>query len=502
MFPRQLKLQEQKTFDKHFRPAGVTVQVDFWNGEELQARLIGSEEGQRVGRTFFSDVELDRREQYRAIEAAGKLDTPQDALDRMKNIGGFLARRDAFFSYPATTHEADQPGPPVTPGTVMSYELTADDVAQRIDLVPRDDEAMQRYAPEFVINAEEGEAGQRAAAQLEEALREGREVEIDEGLEVTFTRLPPAFEDVVGKPLTGGRVILGKAEPVRTRPAAQPWKARLHAETDRGSASVEVELRQAEAVPDGWDDAFVGRMGGMDVTALFRQRGGRGELTWNFRHQRDTSPVREQLAALRFIVAFSGAGEFLVSDVGGSGRPELRRPTETRPLEEATQALVAFFNDVRAIEQWADVEFQLPDDISAAAARDVAKVASILRAGGRAYSWKDMTFTLHEGGLAPLQQGRPLRVEHTAGAVVLGQVVPLGHTSVTFEHYRVASTQPAEQPDQVTVRLEPTDGHDQLFEHLTQTATPAKPLARRPPPPPPRKGKRKGKGRGSRRRRK
>jgi hypothetical protein len=59
----------------------------------------------------------------------------------------------------------------------------------------------------FVLRA----TGEEAVRQLQEALREGKEIEIQEGVDVTFTRLPPAMEDMVGERLSGA-VKLGPAE--------------------------------------------------------------------------------------------------------------------------------------------------------------------------------------------------------------------------------------------------------------------------------------------------
>ena len=234
-FWRELTDPEQKTFDKHFRGANMDILVDHWNGNEIQARLISSDQGQRVARTFFEDAELDRENVYRAIEAGGRLDTTEDAVDRLSNIGGFLASKDAYFSYPATTHEAGGPVPPVTPGAVMSYAKGGEEITSRVDVVPRDQEAMELYGPEFVLEPTEGAEGQRAAELLHRALSEGEPVAIEGGLDMTFTRMPPGLQDVVGKRMTGGRFEVGPAQRVpRPLPA---WNAHLHVTTGQGRGS-------------------------------------------------------------------------------------------------------------------------------------------------------------------------------------------------------------------------------------------------------------------------
>ena len=138
VFPRELTSREQKTFDGHFRGPDADITVDHWNGEELQFRLCGSDQGQRVARTFFDHAVDDHKRTLQAIEASGSLDSPDDVLDRLLNIGGSLADRDDFFTYPGALHETDEDGPPLTPGTVMSFEKSDGDVTSRVDIVPRD----------------------------------------------------------------------------------------------------------------------------------------------------------------------------------------------------------------------------------------------------------------------------------------------------------------------------------------------------------------------------
>jgi hypothetical protein len=494
IFPRELNVTEQKTFDRHFRGPNADIDVDHWTGARLQGRLIGSSGGQRIAKGIFEDIEFEREDFKRAVAAGGPLASTEDAVDRLLNVGGFLASKDAYFSYPAATHEADGPGPPVTPGSVMSFLRSDGDVASRVDVVPRGVDAMKRYGPEFVLQPTDDEAGEQAGARLQAALREGKAVEIGEGLDVTFTRMPPGFQDVVGQRLTGGVIQLGT--PTRVRPQAQPWNARLRAVTDEGEASVDVQLRQVAAVPDGWDDAFSGDYGGMMATVHFRQVGTGGELRWNFRHRRNASPVREQLAALSFLKAASGTGELLISNAAQPGLPEMRTPATGEPISDDARTLLTFLEDVRAIEEWAEVEYVLPETITGQDAWGVAQVASIVRNQGRSVTWRHLQMTVRE--TAPLREGRLLRLEFPAVANLLGRVVELGYTRAHFADYVVTSEQPEEgKPGHYLVTIEPAgEGDVEMFEQLVKkpTSSVTKPVTKRPPSPP-RKGKGGGKGR-------
>lgn len=489
VFPRELTSREQDTFDRHFRGPDADITVDHWNGEELQFRLCSSDQGQRIAFTFFNHAVDDHKRTLQAIEAGGSLDSPDDVLDRVLNIGGSLAGRDDFFTYPGAFHETHEDGPPVTPGTVMSFEKSDGDITSRIDIVPRDEQAMELYGPQFSVRGTDDEAGELAAQRLREALHEGAAVEIQGGLEVTFTRMPPAFADLVGERLSAIGVRVGPAK--RVRPEAAPWRARLRAATDEGEASLDLVMRQAEVVPDGWDDAFTAEFGGLTATLLFRRRGTGGELHWNIRYTRNRSPVRQQLAAMTFMKVVSGTGEFVVTSLDRPENPEMRFPAMANPIADDARDILTFLQYIRVIEQWADVELNLPDDISAEDARNVAIVAQLIRNRGRSVTWHN--FKANVSSVRPLRDGQLVRVEMETSAKVLGQVVDLGHLRMDFTDYKVVSAEPApDHPGYFTVRIEPrSPSNARIFEQLAREKTAAK---KRPPPPPRRKGNR-GRGR-------
>ena len=499
VFPRDLTVGEQKTFDQKFR-SGIGIDVNHWGGTELQARLAGSDGGQRVAKTFF-DVNLDREVLERLAAAGGPLETHEDALRRLGTIGGFLAGSDAYFQYPATTHEEGQPGPGLTPGTVMSIGQVVESIERRIDVVPRDEESLSRYGPEFVLDASAGEEGQAAAAKLEEALSEGKAAEIGEGLDLTFTRLPPALQDLVGKRLTGGQVKVGPAQKIR--PRAEPFMARLAADTDRGRAHIDIELHQLDEVPEGWDDAFAGAYGPMVVSEVARAVGAGGEVRWSFRYRRDESRVQLQLDALRFLHAVGGAGVIEFSRLGADGEP-LRSPTEPTPAKPEHQALIAFLEDVRTIEEWAEVEYELPQEIDAAEATRIRQMATIIRDGGVKASWNRIELVVSETGAERLREGGVLRIEHADELRALGKTVSIGYTTLDIGNYEIDSVErSSEDADQYVVRVQPPGGNDaDVFAALRKERTQAAgasaspdPKTRhssKPPPPPPRKRRRRG----------
>lgn len=491
-FPRELTEKEQKTFDRHFRSPEEEVEVNHWNGEAVLARLNGSEAGERVARTFFEDPELDKESIVRAIQAQGPLETAQHALDRMLPVGGFLASRDAYFSYPAATHETGEPSPPLTPGTVMSVAQIDETTVSRIDAVPRDKEALERYGPEIRLQTTPDKEGERAAELLQAALERGESVRLTSGVKVTMTKVPPGLEGLMEEPVSEGIVELGPAEPP-PKPPPPPWVARLKVETERGEASLDVTLKPGEKPPPEWDGILVGSFGGLEVRALFRYLDDRGQISWSFTHRFDDSSLRDRVTALRMFDVLHGTGDVVITDHGGTGRPEMRVKTAPQQLPDDWAALIAFVEDLLAISQWSGAELNIPETISREIAYTVATVARAIRDGGQWVRWDNLEPTVTAEGLTQLERGGRVLVEQDLAARIDDRVVELGLARLLIDDYRVAE---ANEKDDGTyaVRLEPPDETvAQVFQTLHKRSPPA---ARKPPPPPPRKrGRRRHRGR-------
>src|SRR5262249_14933015 len=149
-----------------------------------------------------------------------------------------------------------------------------------------------------------------------------------------------------------------------------------------GEASLDVHLTEMAQPPEGWDLGLSGSAGSLVATLLFRRHGEGGQMTLNFRYARGDAPAREQLTALHFLRAVTNAGEVVVTDQGETRRPELRLPPAVDSLPPELDVLIAFLEAVRTIDEWVEVEFALPESITAADAQGVANIAAIIRAGG------------------------------------------------------------------------------------------------------------------------
>ena len=243
-------------------------------------------------------------------------------------------------------------------------------------------------------------------------------MEITEGLDVTFERLPPFFASQTGQPIRG-TVRLTPTGDVEPRRRAPEWRALLRMTSGPDSASLGVHLRPVEAVPEGFDDALVGQQAGVGVTTLFRQEGGRGEIRFNFKHLPDGSPVREQLAGIQFLEMVSRGGSMVVIDQGKSKRPRLQMQRAPSEVPADARALLALLEDLSVIEERTGATFALPDKISAQEVRHIAEVAALLRDGKRSVTWSDANLTVLEPAVTKLREGGVMRIEETASTVAL-----------------------------------------------------------------------------------
>lgn len=496
-FPRDLTFKEQETFDKHFSTGGESVDVDHWSGDAILALLTGSAEGERVARTFFNDPELDMDKVIRVVRAQGPLETGEDALERLVPVGQFLASSDAYFAYPAATHETGQPGHTSPPGTAMSIIKVDGSVTSRVDAVPRDVEALERYGPEVRVETTPDEKGTRAAELLQTALQQGHAVQLSEGVEVVVTQAPPAFDKLVGERLTGGTLEIGPAPGAPAAPPPPPYDARFQVETEHGVETLDLTLRLADTPPPGFDGAFIASYGGLEVSAMFRRVGEGGQLRWNFHYATDASALRERVAALRFLRALSDAGQVVITDRGHTKRPELRAETPVGELPAEFRALIAYFEDLLAISDWTSVELEVPTLINGEAAATVARVARMVRDGGWLVRWSDIEVIVSREGLEELRAGgKQFAVVRTLAARINDQVVELGSTHLVLTEYELTAV--TEQADGTfTVQINPPNEEAaEVFEHLSKHEV--EPRARRPPPPP---RKRSGRRKRSKRRR-
>ena len=468
-FPRDLTKAEQKTFDKHFRDQGNPVKVNYWNGSELLARLTESVEGRTVAKTFFDDNAEVLEKIARATAAKGALDTPGDALERIRPVGEFLATHDAYFTYPASTHATDQPGSTPPAESVMSVATMESGITTRYDVVPRDAEAMELYGPKgkLVFDREKH-------AEAIRALEAGEPV-VAEDVEVTWEQLPPALKEEVGKPIRG-RIQLGAAEPA-PQPAAM--KARVTAARDGDRVHLHVDLKPV-AAPADWEGCLEGRFGGLRIRLLFRRTQKAGEMTLNYHWSFVDGPIEDHLRALKMLDLIARGANVSVED---RNDPDRRVDLESASDQlDPPELLLRFVENLHAIEEWTGKRLRVgPDHFVADEIRAAAILADAVRREGMDITLNDIKFEVTPEGLEKLRAGGPIIFDQEVSARILGQEFPLGVTRVGLDEYSVTDLGPGGN-DTRRVKLEPpTEDAKRIFQSL------AKPRTVKPPPKPPRK---------------
>jgi hypothetical protein len=475
-FPRDLSGREQQTFDKHFRNGRVEIPVDFWNGSEIQARLTESDAGKRVAAHFFKDDADQLKAIERAALAKGELSTVGDALERMNPIGGFLAGSDPYFSYPAAIYEAGEAAKtPVAEGAVMSVEQPSGALIARIDVVPRDEEALELFRPKGTITFPV-----ETYERLQEAVRRG-EATSAEGLEVTFEQLPPALSEDIGKPMVGTVSF----EPDRSR-APKPWDARFVGRLGDLSETVDAKLEPA-APPSGWDGCLEGGFAGLSVRFLFRRRGEGGQMAVNYSYRLGEASARDQLKVLRFLDIVSEPGSTMQVVDKKDRERELLFDGGALDDDADTSALMAFFECIVEIESWTGERIPVkPADFTDENFRQATSIAAAIRRKGFKARFEQVELALPEENLGVVESGRELVIEQGFGGKVFGKEVDLGQARVQVDEYRVEHLGKDEE-GHYRVRLRPVDEESaEVFQHI------APPRRTRRPPPPPRKKKSRG----------
>jgi hypothetical protein len=450
-FSRNLTVGQEKLFVKHLVGRHAGVAVDYWNGSELTARLTGTEEGRRVARHFFGDRDVLERIE-RSQRAGGPLTTEADAHERLFAVGDFMAAGDPYFAYTTSVGEVATPAAEPPERTIMSVERVRGEVRARTDVIPRDQDAVDRYGPRGRLLFSPDETGRRAHEAVQRALREGGEVQVDAGVSATWDQMPPMFADMVGK------TIQGTVRIVASRPVA-PWVAQVTAETDLGSEVMEFDLSPVDPTPE-WDFALAGTSGGLTlmVRGRWREPQGHGEVNIGWSHTVDVSRPAEQARGLALLKALHGSGHMVIEDLTG-GRPPVEQELSGVHFPEELSDLQVLFEAVALIEGRAGIAIEIPDTVSVEEANQLAIVAACVRDGGQDVRFRSMQMVVAPD--SPVLRDDPVTgvtVEHNLDARVFGHVVGLGRTVCTMPPLRVVNRESPQDGTGVLVTLAPATG--------------------------------------------
>jgi hypothetical protein len=139
--------------------------------------------------------------------------------------------------------------------------------------------------------------------------------------------------------------------------------------------------------------------------------------------QLNDAPARDQLQALRLIVAMNGEGEVVVEDLEGA-RSELRHPTEYAEIDETILATQALLEDVVTVEDWTGRRFALPESVPAEDARDLALAAAFIRRRAIPVKWQKARTRATAESLAQVGERGAMLIDQQLGMRIFGEEVP------------------------------------------------------------------------------
>jgi hypothetical protein len=340
-FARDLTGKQQQLFEKHLvgRHEGVTV--NWWGASRLVGYLLDSPQGERIERRFWGDPKIDTAAVMNALRAGGALETGSDAIARLRAIADFFETHDPYFDYVSTTHPLSiQPG--ITPGSVMSVEVTSQDKSVRIDAVPRNRAALDQLPSGRFIFKDTPE-GRADLERFEQAVRVGGETSLT-GTDLEFDRLPQGFRELIAP--VGYEITI--TAQIR-HPA--PWNARISVATDLGEGEVDIELKPGEP-PTDWEHTLIGSVGGLTLRITLRVRDGRGQVGFRWEFQAtDGETVAAQAQALAFVEALHGDGTLTITDRDGGNRT-VSTPIRRREIDPRLVFSKQLIDDLLVIEQW------------------------------------------------------------------------------------------------------------------------------------------------------
>jgi hypothetical protein len=417
-FARDLTTNQEHAFKAKLvgRHAGVTI--DYWNHSRLVASLIGSEHGGRIVKQFYGDPAVDAQAIARALRAGGELASGSDALDRLAAVGTYLAGHDPFFTYPTSTRESDA-APPAqpTPGSIMAVEQSEGLLTTRIEAIPRNAEALDRYLPSGKLSFPATEEGRRILDEFVNTLRFGGEATL-RGVSLEFDRLPPLFQAMEPAEPPDEIIIRAASGP----PA--PWDASFRA--TKSGATLAVDLRPVDPPPD-WDGALRGARGGLEATLLMRRRGDGGEMTMNWSFREQNSGFRDQADALALLEAIYAGEPLDIGDRTG-GRPTFTLQPETTAVPEFISQLKRLSEDLATIEAWTGESLRMPNQITGDELRSIAEAAYIIRSRKSRMNFAHVVMDVEPEKYKAFaaDPSAPLRLELVWGIDLFGRKLPLG----------------------------------------------------------------------------
>jgi hypothetical protein len=434
VFAHDLSHTGVKAFDKRLTTRHHGVTVDYWGVSELLARLDETREGRRVARSFFGPPQDEIDQQWReAVALGGELRNANDVLGRLRAMGSWLERRDAY-AYETHTWETDQPAWRITPGTVMSQRDVDENGTRRIDARLRDAGRDDIRPPEIRIDFTPDEAGQRAMQALARADASQSSARLTEGFTVTFEHLPELWADDEGVVQTPDELHLDPIQPPR-----KPRRFVLKIQT--GEAPVVLDAAFEPCDLDDWRTAWRGQVGGLQITFAVRQPSAeRAEGYLHFAYKLlDGASARTEHEAVNALLALQRPGTVTVADPRFP-EADIRFSLRGGERDEQLHALAIILDAVVTIEDYTAERLPLPPAIDREQGNLIVQTAHLMRTEAFAGQIDDeYVMPATDDLLAGLNAGAPFMVQAEKGIELFGRTVWLGFLEYVIRDYATSS---------------------------------------------------------------
>ncbi len=120
-FPKVLSAKEQDDFRTRLIEKFPHLNLDWWDDEELQARMRDTEGGRRAAAWLFDNLEETEERMRRAIAVGGELADAHQAAERVAEVQSFVDR-DPHLRYTIVSADVDAPPTPPAAETIISFE--------------------------------------------------------------------------------------------------------------------------------------------------------------------------------------------------------------------------------------------------------------------------------------------------------------------------------------------------------------------------------------------
>jgi hypothetical protein len=444
MFARDLTQPMRRRFTERLEIRHPGVKVDYIGAAGIVSKLLSSSQGERIANRFYADATANGAAlmaALRAVAAAGgPLETADDVASRLAAIAEFLDKQDPYFEYGMSTRPRSVP-PPVVPGSVLARETLLGESVERIDVFPRNTDALGQFAPSMQIVFEDSARGRAAAEELESVLLHGGDLELSAGAWAEFTRLPKLFESDVGGRLEGVRIIVPQ----------EAISARLMIRTHERTISRDIELVRRRP-PNGWDACMAASLSGAELEIALRRKksgGGQGRFNWKLL---PAASNRDRLGALEVTVAIAQPGTLAI-ERRADGVDLFREDLRKRRLPAWVTSLQTVLAAVVDIEEWIGNVVTLPEHLSRDDLRDLGEIASIVRGRGSKMRFESVDLSIPPEKFAWGAERYGLRIEQQVSHELFGEVIDLGFLVGELE--AVATVGAPDEDGNLPVRLEP-----------------------------------------------